>query len=258
MGEEDEVAIRERFFKIMVPGFREKLKLPLAFCEKIKEEKSETAIIESGKGMWEVRVSRNCGDDQIFFKDGWPRFVDEHDLNVGYFLVFEHIRDLHFNVVVFNPSACERRYMVEPQNERQIITEDRGNAKSKRKGKRKAHRKSVDTQTTTFTVEMTRHLATRKGSRVLHIPMGFVRSNNLREKKSVILRDGGRRSPSWEVKLWVEEKGRLRVFMSYGWHHFYQSNHLNVGDLCVFQLDPTSSPLTSPTIFIDFKIVRAN
>ncbi|KAH6781669.1 hypothetical protein C2S52_001559 [Perilla frutescens var. hirtella] len=246
---EDEVAIMRRFLKIMTPGFRERLKLPSAFCEKLKQEKSEKAILESRIGMWEMKVCRNCGDDQIYFEDGWPRFVAENGLSVGDCLVFQHTQELHFNVVVYDPSACEKRFLVEPdENEHEVVTKE---AAVNPGGK--ADVEPHHSQRPYFTVEMTAFLAS-KNARV-NIPIEFVKSNNLVGKREVILRDGGRR---WAVRVvQVGEKvSRYRVWMGSGWHDFYESNELKVGDVCLFQLDP-SSP-TSTTALFDVRIFPAN
>ncbi|KAH6801096.1 hypothetical protein C2S52_001560 [Perilla frutescens var. hirtella] len=210
MGEDDEVAIMGRFFKIMTPGFRGKLKLPPAFCEKLKQEKSKRAILESHIGMWEMKVCRNCGNDEIYFEDGWPRFVAENGLSVGDLLVFEHTQDLHFNVIVFGPSACEKQFLVEPENEDEVVTEEAAVNPGK------AHVVPLRSSRPYFTVEMKPYFASRRAQ--VTIPIAFVRSNNLWEKRDVTLR---------------------------------------LGNVCRFELmNPTSSP-TSTTALFDVKIFRS-
>lgn len=90
-------------------------KLPPAFCEEIKQEKSKTAILESRKGRWRMDVCRK--DDEIHLQDGWPQFADCHALSDRDLLVLEHTRHFHFHVTVFDSSACEKMFVGEPCEE---------------------------------------------------------------------------------------------------------------------------------------------
>ncbi|KAL0384855.1 UNVERIFIED_CONTAM: 60S ribosomal protein L44 [Sesamum radiatum] len=50
-------------------------------------------------------------------KDGWPEFVHAHELDVGDFVVFEHVCDSHFNALIFDLNGCEKEFVVEFQHE---------------------------------------------------------------------------------------------------------------------------------------------
>ncbi|XP_074283923.1 B3 domain-containing protein REM14-like [Silene latifolia] len=60
-------------------------------------------------GIWYVKVSYKEG--KVHFKDGWRKFCEEHGLQVGDFLVFKYQGNLIFDVIVFDPSACERTFL---------------------------------------------------------------------------------------------------------------------------------------------------
>lgn len=60
-------------------------------------------------------MSKNYENNLLCFDEGrWSEFVESHALHVGDFLVFEHTKDLRFNVLVFDPTACEKNFHVEP------------------------------------------------------------------------------------------------------------------------------------------------
>ncbi|CAK9178592.1 unnamed protein product [Ilex paraguariensis] len=123
-----ELGIGRRFFKIMLPGFHTLLvcfpilrhqlvtpsfsAIPPAFCRRLRGERLEEAILTSCKGSWHVKVGK-CDKGRFYFEKGWDEFVQNHNLNVGDFLVFEQKGQMFFNVVVFDRSACEKEFTVE-------------------------------------------------------------------------------------------------------------------------------------------------
>ncbi|CAK9317199.1 unnamed protein product [Citrullus colocynthis] len=85
----------------------ERLKLPLKFVKHLEEiiGRSVVLIGPSGK-TWLVNLIQQ--NDDLFFCDGWPTFARDHALECGDFLVFRYDGELHFNVQVFDQSACEK------------------------------------------------------------------------------------------------------------------------------------------------------
>lgn len=45
----------------------------------------------------------------LYFKNGWPRFVKENGLEVADFLFFEYDGKSRFQVIIFGKSACEKK-----------------------------------------------------------------------------------------------------------------------------------------------------
>ncbi|KAL7153082.1 hypothetical protein ABFS83_04G141500 [Erythranthe nasuta] len=226
---EGEIAKSRHFFNVMVPaGFHNHLNLPSSFCNKLKEEKSKRAILKSRIGKWKIDVCRNS-EGLICFENGWPQFVNDHCLSIGDFVVFEHTGDFHFNVSVFDHTACEKEFPVEPKNERQ----------------------ENNTPNPHFVLTMKPSFAQKKPG--VHIPVEFVRSVNLSQKSRLTLMDPQGRE--WPVKLRLQTKGRLRARMYSGWHDFYVSNELKNGDVCVFELNSTSPRCT--TALFNVQISRA-
>lgn len=54
---------------------------------------------------WSVSLKGGC------FTDGWKEFAAQNDLSVGDILVFKHEGSLIFHVLVFDSTACERKYL---------------------------------------------------------------------------------------------------------------------------------------------------
>ncbi|KAL8056833.1 hypothetical protein ABFX02_04G144700 [Erythranthe guttata] len=221
--------ISRHFFNVISPGFQNHFNLPSSFCNKLKEEKSKRAILKSRIGKWKIDVCRN-NEGLIRFENGWPQFVNDHCLSIGDFVVFEHTANFHFNVSVFDHTACEKEFPVEPKNDRQ----------------------ENNTRDPHFVLTMKPSFAHEKAR--VNIPAEFARSNNLCDKSSVALRDPCRRA--WTVELKLQKIGPFRLVMWKGWHAFYVSNHLKDGDICHFELNPDS--LQSTTALMDVHISRAS
>ncbi|KAL0364762.1 UNVERIFIED_CONTAM: putative B3 domain-containing protein [Sesamum angustifolium] len=253
MGEK--LAASRHFFKVMIPGFQQKLKLPPGFCEKLKEEKSREAIVRSRKGTWKMKVCRNVegGNGMMMsLEEGWGAFVCAHGLRVGDFVVFEHTGRLHFNALVFDPSACEKEFLVEFKKEDHHHQEP-PQGKHKRKSGKKAGHVSYHSKNPYFILTMKPYHAHKQGR--LTIPVKFMRSNNLEKMSSVTLRNpADQRKLAWSVRVWVEETPRLRGRMDRGWHDFYVANKLKDGDVCVFELNPRLSRRPA-SISMDVKIL---
>jgi hypothetical protein len=51
------------------------------------------------------------GNGDMFFKDGWPRFAEDHDIHQGWFLIFHyHCGTAKFDVMIFDGTQCQRKY----------------------------------------------------------------------------------------------------------------------------------------------------
>lgn len=62
------------------------------------------AVLRRGDEEWRVKISDQC------LREGWRAFAVENNLQVGDFAVFEHEGNMVFEVLVFDPSHCEREY----------------------------------------------------------------------------------------------------------------------------------------------------
>ncbi|KAL2346995.1 hypothetical protein Fmac_000995 [Flemingia macrophylla] len=96
------------FFKVIAKQEHLKtLYIPPAFSSTVSHLVNKKIILNDSTGkQWKVGVLEVNGS--FVFEEGWNAFSLDHGLNVGYFLVFNYIKDLHFDVKIFDTSACEK------------------------------------------------------------------------------------------------------------------------------------------------------
>ncbi|XP_034676725.1 B3 domain-containing protein REM14-like isoform X1 [Vitis riparia] len=261
------------FFKVMINDFRTQLSIPPGFSRKLNGEKMEKAVLTSNKGSWVVEVGK-CG--QLFhFKEGWEEFVRNHDLDVGDFVVFEHKGSMRFDVLVFDSSACEKRLsnrsgnkrgrtakqadscdhhveLVKLESDSRVCERELSPPMAQGNNNSHDHVKQLKAATASSALGRPSFTATitpancGRGYPYLNIPRGFWRSNDIITKEgSIALRDPLNRL--WPVKLRLQVGGS-RLSLGIGWHEFIESNKLKAGDVCVFELNPTSPETPNPVL----------
>ncbi|XP_065848513.1 B3 domain-containing protein REM6-like isoform X4 [Euphorbia lathyris] len=100
------VLTKPRFFKPLIPGFEDEFLIPVSFLKNLKGEECDRAKLRSQRGkVWPVKINGRR------FEDGWKQFVEDHDLQIGEFLVFRHEGDMVFDVLVLDRSTCQREYL---------------------------------------------------------------------------------------------------------------------------------------------------
>eukprot|EP00257_Ricinus_communis_P016263 XP_015574380.1 B3 domain-containing protein REM7 isoform X4 [Ricinus communis] len=268
------MAESRRFFRVMMPGFRSKLPLPVAFCRQIKGEGSDRAVVKSSDREWHIKVGKCC-DGSLYFEEGWEDFVKHHGLNLGDFVVFEYNGDLVFDAIVFDSSACEKEIPVSINlfSEKMKNKNKNKNKKKKKKkkilsdeGKRHHKREHLDGKSPledakSYPTNGPHFITTINASNgpdgisYLHIPVEFAKSQKLDRASIVILRDSS--GKLWPVKLCTSDfkfRGKMlkRTAMRKGWLHFYVANKLKKGDVCLFELDLTRKK--SYTLVMDVHI----
>jgi hypothetical protein len=69
---------------------------------------------KSGEGSpYEVEVYYD-GDREMFFRGGWPHFVEDYDLHQGWFLLFNyHCGTSKFDMKIFDGTQCQKKYEAE-------------------------------------------------------------------------------------------------------------------------------------------------
>jgi hypothetical protein len=51
------------------------------------------------------------GVGEQFFKGGWSRFVEDHDLHQGFFMTFDfHVGTSKFDVKIYDCTQCQKEY----------------------------------------------------------------------------------------------------------------------------------------------------
>lgn len=101
------LARKPRFFKVLLGDFAKRLKVPPNFLKNISTEASRKVSLQGPSGSkWYVQLVKNV--DGTFLTAGWPKFVKDHSLKEHEFLVFQYEGNMHFNVLIFDTTACER------------------------------------------------------------------------------------------------------------------------------------------------------
>nr|XP_018623218.1 B3 domain-containing protein REM5-like isoform X2 [Nicotiana tomentosiformis] len=96
---------KPHFFKSILPGFKNGLKIPSGFLKYLKgHEHIEHAVLRRGSKQWRVKVNGRR------IEEGWEKFAEEHDLQLGDLLVFRHEGNMEFEVSIFDSSHCDREY----------------------------------------------------------------------------------------------------------------------------------------------------
>lgn len=84
--------------------------IPPAFFPKLKGDNLEKGTIIKGKDIWNVEINRS-EKGTISFDKGWEEFVQNHDLRVGDFAVFEHLGDMRFSVTLLDSTGCDKKLL---------------------------------------------------------------------------------------------------------------------------------------------------
>ncbi|CAN4077179.1 unnamed protein product [Withania somnifera] len=94
---------KPHFFKPILPGFKNGLKIPTGFLKYLKGHgRIEHVVLKRSGKKWLVKVNGQR------LEDGWQKFAEEHDLQLGDFLIFRHEGDMDFDVYIFDSTHCDR------------------------------------------------------------------------------------------------------------------------------------------------------
>jgi hypothetical protein len=94
-------------------GYEVRLPLPFRFIDTMGGNPLTHAMVEKGSGgqpLYPVEVYHDSMG-KIYLHDGWPKFIKDYDLKVGWSLIFTHCIELPFLCVhVIDTSGCARAY----------------------------------------------------------------------------------------------------------------------------------------------------
>lgn len=75
----------------------------------LEDDNEKAVILRDKRGQsWVIKLD----NVKLQFKDGWEKFCQEHNMEVGDFVVFRHVGDLVFDVLIFDPTTCEREFPI--------------------------------------------------------------------------------------------------------------------------------------------------
>ncbi|KAK9129663.1 hypothetical protein Sjap_010150 [Stephania japonica] len=243
-----------RFFRRMGPGYLKKLRIPKVFrsrrLNQIGSCKRAKLCIQ-GK-TWRVKVKRD--DEQMCLKEGWKSFVKDNEIGLGDLLVFEHKGDMIFDVLLFDRiSACEKDCSTyKTSNNAKACENNEANIKQEDDPLEATEAEAYATSLPHFIKKIT----VRHSSKCpVEIPTAFARSNGLclHNGRMITLRDPQKKNFQ-DVDLRVGCQPRQRVTFGSAIFRFFKENNIQVGDVCVFELDPTAKK--KGRIVFDVKVLN--
>ncbi|CAK9327194.1 unnamed protein product [Citrullus colocynthis] len=97
--------------------FSEVLYFPPMFAATVSRLVNEKVVLEDSLGQqWKVTVS-DC-EGSLAFQEGWNAFSSEHSLEIGDFLIFNRVMDLHFDVSIYTKTGCQKVEFAKKSNMR--------------------------------------------------------------------------------------------------------------------------------------------
>ncbi|XP_074320155.1 B3 domain-containing transcription factor VRN1-like [Silene latifolia] len=244
------------FFKIILEPRHDlqRLGIPKKFMTEYGSDFMDVVSLKIPNGKtWDVELRKENG--RAWFKDGWPEIVNFYSICHGHFLMFTYQGESRFNVYIFDMTACEVEYPLDPQqtevpktmSEFQTKPNPRSPSSSpKEHGMldfvRQYRRKfgaitrhnirkinSYQFENPSFTVVMRPSYVKYKF--LMNVPMKFA-AEYLTNAESCTLQNAT--GDTWPIKF----EGKRPVFkkFSLGWETFVLDNNLSVDDICVFKL----------------------
>ncbi|RWW29738.1 hypothetical protein GW17_00005721 [Ensete ventricosum] len=248
--------------------FQKLQRIPPKFLKHISSVGSKKAILQGPSGSkWHVELGKDMKD--TFLTAGWPKFVEDHSLREYEFLVFQYDGDMHFTVLVFDTSACEREdvFAVRPRRQPRQCEGKRKRGRPPKhspevgcivKSEAIEHGMSLELRkddvhqpnllqiqpfqrklraeeaansfTSAFPYIVMRMAPSQVYRPYMRIPKWFSRAHLPPKRSNLVLRDPS--GKSWIVTYIPS----LRCQISRGWSVFARTNNLEEGDYCVLEL----------------------
>ncbi|KAJ8538803.1 hypothetical protein K7X08_030099 [Anisodus acutangulus] len=249
---------KPRFFKPIVPGFKDGLNIPTSFLKYLKgQDHIEHAVLKWAGNKWLVKLNNQR------FEDGWKKFAEELNLQLGDLLIFKHEGGMKFEVSILDSSQCDRElraekkaHTLEETSKKFVFKDRRGDASLQPKGKKTnldTERVSTQEKPNTSNKSSIKASSPAKAAAYkpfgcpnfvctirpyfltygfLRIPRHFATANCLINKKyDLSVRDEKQRS--WNLKL---SSCKTQVFIKDGWRKFIADNCLKEGDHIMFEV----------------------
>ncbi|XP_031407416.1 B3 domain-containing protein REM5-like [Punica granatum] len=237
---------KQTFFKIFLPKSSAcRMKIPPAYRKHMKGKNSGAVYLKGPSGYyWRVKLIEESGN--LYFIRGWPLFVKDHGIQLGYFLVFKFDGDKTFRVKVFNPTGCEDKAALgakpsrdnasnphNPGKELVANVEVEEDASWDRAEKAIVLAREPPSVTLPhFTIQIKAYHISGGGMTV-GVPNSFVKVHLfhfVEQKTPIVLQ--------WEDKEWpaAMTHGSTRTYIWGGWRDFVRVSKVQEGDICKFEL----------------------
>ncbi|XP_074588729.1 putative B3 domain-containing protein Os04g0347400 [Curcuma longa] len=236
---------RPQFFKVLVPGFLEKLSIPCGVAENIPQtyRHQMATILSPLWTFWHVRIKREGGT--LSFTDGWREFAQAHDFAVGFFLVFRYQGNMVFTIKVYGFNGCLKDYndtgsrclsissvSSDDEEEQHLVEDENHNSVEEEED-------CIIVEDSPLQLPSGRELPLQFEKRIrpynlkykiMGIPRGLSSRREFNTDQTFLLKDTKGRS--WQVKYYLNGKDG---FLRSGWDVFSEENNLELGDRCIFK-----------------------
>ncbi|XP_020255318.1 B3 domain-containing protein Os01g0723500-like isoform X1 [Asparagus officinalis] len=143
MGNPKSMSILDRpsFFKVMIGDFTCSLRIPPEFKKHLGETITQRpVVIRSSQGRrWRIKLGIVGGN--LYFRDGWERFVSASSVTEGDFLVFFYDGDFGFDVIIYGTTCCSEERVNIPGERDKIEAESEDSDEEEPGSRREVRRK---------------------------------------------------------------------------------------------------------------------
>ncbi|CAN8308623.1 unnamed protein product [Cochlearia groenlandica] len=97
-----------RFFKVFISHFSsDSMLIPISYYDHLPHILPKTAILQGTGGcLWKVSLKKKQ-EEEVYFEQGWSKFVEDNALKDGDFLTFVYDGDNVFEVSVYGHDSCK-------------------------------------------------------------------------------------------------------------------------------------------------------
>ncbi|XP_021774917.1 B3 domain-containing protein REM5-like [Chenopodium quinoa] len=265
---------KPHFFQPLIPGFLSDFSIPKSFYKYLglgAEIGEKMALLrDKNKKIWDVKIE--LINNKVQFKDGWEKFCNDHDLQIGDFLVFMHQGYWVFDVFVFDSTACERESATIDDESNQfnyVIVQalsscgSRNNSGATLNEAKDVH-VGLSREVNNNVLEQ-RNMGSRPSTFVLQNcsyesvalpipkPINIGVGSEIEEDKMILLRDKSKKI--WDVNI---ELSKNKVQFKDGWEKFCQDHNLQIGDFLELKYQGylvfDVSVIVDPTAHVDERL----
>ncbi|KAJ0235374.1 B3 DNA binding domain-containing protein [Hirschfeldia incana] len=114
-----------RFFKVFISQFSsDSMLIPISYYDELPRHLPKTAILQGTGGcVWKVAMTVKQEEEEVYFEQGWPKFVKDNDLVDGDFLTFVYNGDNVFEVSIYGLDGCKQaRAVAEVDEEKEEVS----------------------------------------------------------------------------------------------------------------------------------------
>ncbi|OIT07179.1 PREDICTED: B3 domain-containing protein At4g34400-like [Nicotiana attenuata] len=106
---DDAKKMEKGFFKFFYPeNSSQKLKIPTAFTEyKNGKLPKRVSLRDRFGNVWPIGLAKK--DRDLYFQDGWVKFIEDNSLEFGDFLIFDYDGNGVFDFKLLGKTACEKK-----------------------------------------------------------------------------------------------------------------------------------------------------